>query len=348
MSITEDLKQRFDEACRAFADGLNASAEGSLRHRFDEFKARFVGKKGEIQGLLRQMGSLSADEKPVFGKLVNVLRDHAEAVLAELEAKVEAAEVERSLAQSRVDATLPGVRTPLGTLHPLTQVREGIIDYFVSLGFTMAEAPEIDHDWYNFEALNIPPEHPARDMQDTFHVGDGVVLRTHTSNVQVHYMLGHKEPPLRMIAPGVVYRVDNDATHSPMFNQIECLVVDEGISFAHLRGTLSLWAENLFGKGTRLRFRPSFFPFTEPSAEMDVSCPFCKGSGCRVCKQSGWIEIGGCGSVDPNVFASVGWDPEKYSGFAFGFGIDRIAIIQYGVPDIGMFFRNDIRFLRQF
>jgi phenylalanyl-tRNA synthetase alpha chain len=348
MSHTENLKAKFDAACAAFVGSLSQSQPGSLRHRFDEFKSAYVGKKGEIQGLLRQMGSLSADEKPVFGKLVNALRDHAEAALQAIEVQVEEADVARSLAKSQVDATLPGRRIPLGTLHPLTQVREGIIDYFVGLGFTMAEAPEIDHDWYNFEALNIPPEHPARDMQDTFHVGDGVVLRTHTSNVQVHYMLEHKNPPLRMIAPGVVYRVDNDATHSPMFNQVECLVVDQGISFADLRGTLSLWAENLFGKGTRLRFRPSFFPFTEPSAEMDVSCPFCKGNGCRVCKQSGWIEIGGCGSVDPNVFASVGWDSEKFSGFAFGFGIDRIAIIQYGVPDIGMFFRNDVRFLRQF
>jgi len=352
MSHIPALRARFDEDCQSFANevlnGADTETAGRLRHRFDEFKARYLGKKGEIQALLRQMGQMTAEEKPLFGKEVNLLRDHAEAVLSDLSARIEMAEVSRQLAGSKVDPTLPGTGIPLGSLHPLNQVREEIIDYFVRLGFNMAEAPEIDHDWYNFEALNIPPEHPARDMQDTFHVGEGVVLRTHTSNVQVHYMLANRQAPLRMIAPGVVYRVDNDATHSPMFNQVECLVVDEGISFAHLRGTLGLWAESLFGTGTQLRFRPSFFPFTEPSAEMDVSCPFCQGKGCRVCKQSGWIEIGGCGSVDPNVFTAVGWDPERYSGFAFGFGIDRIAIIRYGVPDIGMFFRNDTRFLRQF
>ena len=215
-------------------------------------------------------------------------------------------------------------------------------------------APEVDTDWYNFEALNIPPDHPSRDMHDTFYVDDNVVLRTHTSNTQVHYMEAHGKPPLRIIAPGFAYRVDNDATHSPMFQQVECLVVDEGISFAHLKGTLFLWARHMFGEETTLRFRPSYFPFTEPSAEMDVSCIFCRvgpglpGKGCRVCKHSGWIEVGGCGSVDPNVFEKVGWDAEKYTGFAFGFGIDRITMLKHGIPDIGLLTRNDNRFLRQF
>jgi phenylalanyl-tRNA synthetase alpha chain len=255
--------------------------------------------------------------------------------------------IESSLRRSRVDPSLPGIRIPVGTLHPMSRVRDDIIDFFQGLGFELAVAPEVDTDWYNFEALNIPPEHPSRDMHDTFYVDDNVVLRTHTSNTQVHYMEAHGVPPLRIIAPGFAYRVDNDATHSPMFQQVECLVVDEGISFAHLKGTLFLWARHMFGAETTLRFRPSYFPFTEPSAEMDVSCIFCRvgpglpGKGCRVCKHSG------C-SIDPNVFAKVGWDPEKYTGFAFGFGIDRITMLKHGIPDISLLTRNDNRFLRQF
>jgi phenylalanyl-tRNA synthetase alpha chain len=294
------------------------------------------------------MGTLAPEARPEFGKRVNELRDYAEARFAALQQRIEEAEIAKSLGGGGVDASLPGYRIPLGTLHPLTQVRDGIIDFFRGLGFELALAPEVDNDWYNFEALNIPPDHPARDMHDTFYVDDKVVLRTHTSNVQVHYMETHREPPIRIIAPGVVYRVDNDATHSPMFQQVECLLVDKDISFAHLKGTLYLWARHMFGADTKLRFRPSFFPFTEPSAEMDVSCYFCKGKGCRTCKQTGWIEIGGCGSVDPNVFAKVGWDPEKYTGFAFGFGIDRIAMLTYGIPDISYLTKNDNRFLRQF
>jgi phenylalanyl-tRNA synthetase alpha chain len=230
----------------------------------------------------------------------------------------------------------------------LTQVREDTIDFFRGLGFELAEAPEVDHEWYNFEALNIPSDHPSRDMHDTFYVDEGVVLRTHTSNVQVHHLLDRKEPPVRILAPGFVYRVDNDATHSPMFQQVEALVVDENISFAHLKGTLFLWARHVFGPDVRMRFRPSFFPFTEPSAEMDVSCIFCAGAGCRVCKHSGWIEVGGCGSVDPAVFEQVGWDPERYTGFAFGFGIDRIAMLKYGIPNIALLTRGEVRFLKQF
>lgn len=343
------LKQRFDQDVATFMAGLEAgSPSGNIRHSFDELKSRYLGKKGDIQALLRQMGGLPADQRPLFGKEVNVLRDHAEAVLAQTENAVAEYDVRAQLAQSKVDITLPGVRWAAGSLHPLSQIRDSILDFFVGLGFTMSEAPEADHDWFNFEALNMPHDHPARDMHDTFYLDENVVLRTHTSNVQAHYMLAHKTAPIRMIAPGVVYRVDNDATHSPMFQQVECLVVDEGIGFHHLKGTLDLWAQNLFGAGTRMRFRPSFFPFTEPSAEMDVSCIFCKGEGCRICKHTGWIEIGGCGAVDPNVFSLVGWDPERYSGFAFGFGIDRIAMLKLGVPDLGYFTRNDDRFLRQF
>jgi phenylalanyl-tRNA synthetase alpha chain len=337
------------EEIRAQFDGDLKGLEGSSSARaFEDLKVRYLGKKGEISGLLRSMGALAPEARPEFGKRVNELRDYADGRFAELQKKIEEAEIEKSLQTGGVDPTLPGYRVPLGTLHPLTQVRDGIIDFFRGLGFELALAPEVDNDWYNFEALNIPPNHPARDMHDTFYVDDKVVLRTHTSNVQVHYMETHREPPIRIIAPGIVYRVDNDATHSPMFQQVEALLVDKDISFADLKGTLYLWARHMFGAGTELRFRPSFFPFTEPSAEMDVSCIFCKGKGCRTCKQSGWIEIGGCGSVDPNVFEKVGWDPEKYTGFAFGFGIDRITMLTYGIPDISYLFRNDNRFLRQF
>ncbi|MDB5049312.1 MAG: phenylalanyl-tRNA synthetase, alpha subunit [Fibrobacteres bacterium] len=320
----------------------------ALSRQFEELKVRYLGKKGDISGLLRVMGTLAPEARPEYGKLVNELRDIAEARFAALQAKIQEAEIADSVSGSTLDATLPGYRVPLGSLHPMTQVREEIISFFQGLGFELALAPEVDNDWYNFEALNIPPDHPSRDMHDTFYVDDKVVLRTHTSNVQVHYMETHQDQPIRIIAPGFVYRVDNDATHSPMFQQVECLVVDKDISFANLKGTLFLWARHMFGTETTMRFRPSYFPFTEPSAEMDVSCYFCKGQGCRTCKQTGWIEIGGCGSVDPNVFGKVGWDPEKYTGFAFGFGIDRITMLKYGIPDISHLTRNDNRFLRQF
>jgi phenylalanyl-tRNA synthetase alpha chain len=345
----------------ATTSGNEGEGSKALSKRFEDLKVRYLGKKGDISGLLRTMGTLPAEERPAYGKLVNELRDRAEGRFAALQDRIQEMEIAGSLADSTLDASLPGYRVPLGSLHPMTQVREEIIDFFQGLGFELALAPEVDNDWYNFEALNIPPDHPSRDMHDTFYVDDKVVLRTHTSNVQVHYMETHPDQPIRIIAPGFVYRVDNDATHSPMFQQVECLVVDKDISFANLKGTLFLWARHMFGTETTMRFRPSYFPFTEPSAEMDVSCYFCKGTGtvptgtgtvngagCRVCKQTGWIEIGGCGSVDPNVFGKVGWDPEKYSGFAFGFGIDRITMLKYGIPDISYLTRNDNRFLRQF
>ncbi len=294
------------------------------------------------------MGSLPPAERAAFGKEVNRLRDLAEQKFEELDHKIERLDIQAKLASSTVDPTLPGLGAEMGHLHPLTIVREDTIDFFRGMGFELAEAREVDHEWYNFEALNIPPEHPARDMHDTFYVDEGVVLRTHTSNVQAHYMLGRAPGPVRMLAPGCVYRVDNDASHAPMFQQVECLVVDENVSFSHLKGVMLLWAEHVFGKGTRIRVRPSYFPFTEPSAEVDVSCSLCGGAGCRLCKQTGWIEVGGCGSVDPAVFEKVGWDPEAWTGFAFGFGIDRIALLKYGIPNIGLLTRNEIGFLRQF
>ena len=358
MQQIQEIRARFDADMSAL-EAKAAAGDKGLGRPFEDLKVKYQGKKGDISGLLRSMGTLPAEQRPEFGKLVNELRDYAEARVAALSDRIKEADIAGSLAGSTLDASLPGYRVPRGSLHPMSQVREEIITFFQGLGFELAAGPEVDNDWYNFEALNIPPDHPSRDMHDTFYVDDQVVLRTHTSNVQAHYMETHREPPIRIIAPGFVYRVDNDATHSPMFQQVECLVVDKGISFAHLKGTLFVWARHMFGDKTTMRFRPSYFPFTEPSAEMDVSCYFCSGTGkvgqgpngeapCRTCKTTGWIEIGGCGSVDPNVFGKLGWDPEEYTGFAFGFGIDRITMLKYGIPDIGHLTRNDNRFLKQF
>jgi phenylalanyl-tRNA synthetase alpha chain len=362
MQPIQDIRARLDADLKALESRLAEGGKAAAK-AFDDLKVKYQGKKGDISGLLRSMGTLPPEERPEFGKLVNELRDYAEERFAAMQERIKESEIAGALAASTLDATLPGYRAPNGSLHPMTQVREDIISFFQGLGFELASGPEVDNDWYNFEALNIPPDHPSRDMHDTFYVDDEVVLRTHTSNVQAHYMETHRDPPIRIIAPGFVYRVDNDATHSPMFQQVECLVVDRDISFAHLKGTLFLWARHMFGEKTTMRFRPSYFPFTEPSAEMDVSCYFCSGTGtvsggsgapsaagqpCRTCKGTGWIEIGGCGSVDPNVFAKLDWDPETYTGFAFGFGIDRITMLKYGIPDISHLTKNDNRFLRQF
>ena len=340
MSSLDEIKSSLDKDLATLEQDRNLQALHAL-------KSKYLGKKGDIYSLLRQMGSLPAEERPEFGQKVNHLRDFAEASFTTWQENLESEAIVKSLNASTVDATLPGWRIPAGNLHPLSRLREEILDFFVALGFEIGTGPEVDTDWYNFEALNIPQHHSARDMHDTFYVDEKVVLRTHTSNVQVH-MMENQKPPIRMIAPGHVYRVDNDATHSPMFQQVEGLVVDEGISFADLKGTLYLWVQHMFGKDVKLRFRPSYFPFTEPSAEMDISCFACAGKGCRICKKTGWIEIGGCGCVHPNVFRNVGWDIEKYTGFAFGFGIDRIAMLKYSIPDISYLTRNDNRFLKQF
>jgi phenylalanyl-tRNA synthetase alpha chain len=267
-------------------------------------------------------------------------------VEAALEQAREQAKAER-LSAERIDVTLPGRRRARGSKHPVTLVVEEVSDIFAGLGFAVAEGPEIEHDWYNFEALNFPPEHPARDMQDTFFVENNLLLRTHTSPVQIRTMLA-KKPPVRIIAPGTVYRCDSDATHSPMFHQIEGLMVDRGVSFADLKGILTIFTNQLFGQKTGVRLRPSFFPFTEPSAEVDIACVICGGKGCRVCKQSGWLEILGAGMVDPEVFRHVGYDSEDISGFAFGMGIERIAMLKYGISDMRLLFENDVRFLKQF
>ena len=313
----------------------------------DALRVKYLGKKGLVTELLKQMGGLSAEERPAYGKLVNELKVVVnEAIEAALET-ARAAELERKLSGGWVDITLPGDGVPAGSTHPLYDVREEVIDIFAQMGFHVDLGRDIETDWYNFEALNTPPDHPSRDMQDTFYLDSKVMLRTHTSGTQIHYMESHK-PPFRMIAPGHVFRVDSDATHAPMFQQCEGLVVDENITFAQLKGLLAIFAKRLFGENVKTRFRPSFFPFTEPSAEVDVSCVFCGGSGCRRCKGTGWMEIGGCGSVDPNVFKNVGIDGERYTGFAFGFGLDRIAMLRYQIPEIGLLTANDQRFLKQF
>ncbi|MCB1041690.1 MAG: phenylalanine--tRNA ligase subunit alpha [Acidobacteria bacterium] len=302
----------------------------------------YLGKKqGLITGMLLAMRDLPKERKPLVGKQVNQLKQAVEQALKD-SPHAEA----RSLRKSSLDVTLPGIRPKCGTLHPLTITRHRLIDFFRSYGYDVGEGPEIETTYYNFEALNTPESHPAREEADTFYIDDDRLLRTQTSGVQIRYMESH-QPPLRMIAPGKVFRRDDDITHSPMFHQLEGLVVGPDITFGHLKGMLQAFARHLFGPNTVIRLRPSFFPFTEPSAEMDVSCPFCE-SGCRVCKQTRWIEILGCGMVDPNVFEHVGYDPEAVSGFAFGMGIERIAMLSLGIPDIRLFYQNDRRFLDQF
>lgn len=338
--MREQLEQLKQEALKAI---IEASGEDALL----DIRVRFLGRKGELTALMKGLGALVPEERPVVGQLVNSIRDEIETRLeAGLLSARELAKAER-LRSERIDVTLPGRRYICGTKHPITLVIEEVCDIFAGLGFSVAEGPEIEHDWYNFEALNFPPEHPARDMQDTFFVDDKMLLRTHTSPVQIRTML-KKKPPLRVIAPGTVYRCDSDATHSPMFHQIEGLMVDKGITFGDLKGILTVFTNQLFGQKSGVRLRPSFFPFTEPSAEVDISCVLCGGKGCRICKNSGWLEILGAGMVDPEVYRHVNYDAEDISGFAFGMGIERIAMLKYGINDMRLLFENDVRFLRQF
>jgi len=326
-----------------------AQAAGEARNEFDlqQVKARFLGRKGELTAIMKGMGELPAEQRPLFGALANQVKDRLEARFESRLEQLRAAELEQRLAAERIDVTLPGRRQRRGSVHPISQVTEEIVAIFAALGFGVAEGPEVERDFYNFEALNIPRDHPARDMQDTFYVSDDVVLRTHTSPVQVRTML-NQSPPVRVVAPGTVYRRDSDITHSPMFHQIEGFLVDRQVTFGDLKGLLTTFINEYFGIGTGVRFRPSFFPFTEPSAEVDIQCVICGGGGCRVCKQSGWLEILGSGMIDPAVFKAVGYDPEVYTGFAFGMGIERIAMLKYGVNDLRLFFENDLRFLKQF
>jgi len=310
-------------------------------------RTKYLGRKGLLTGMLRNISSVPAEERRVFGMRCNEVKELLEKNIEEaLQRKAEDQKAEW-LAAQQIDVTLPGRGIRAGRVHPVIQIRNEICGIFAAFGFSVVEGPEVELDYYNFEALNIPKDHPARDMQDTFYIEDNMVLRTHTSPVQVRIMEKAK-PPVRILSPGRVYRPDSDVSHTPMFHQIEGLLVDRGVSFGDLKGILTAFLRKVFGEGTILRFRPSFFPFTEPSAEVDIRCVMCGGKGCRVCGQSGWLEILGSGMVDPAVFQNVGYDPEVYTGFAFGMGLERIAMLKYGISDIRLLFENDIRFLKQF
>ncbi|MFZ5759113.1 MAG: phenylalanine--tRNA ligase subunit alpha [Thermodesulfobacteriota bacterium] len=312
--------------------------------QLEPYRVKYLGRKSDFTGLMRQLGRIDAEERPRIGKLANDIRADLEALYAEKKAELE---TEEGRGERLCDLTLPGRGCPGGKLHPVTQIMEEICAIFEGMGFGIAEGPDVETDFYNFEALNIPRHHPARDMHDTFYINESLLLRTHTSPMQARIMEA-QSPPLRMIAPGKVYRCDSDITHTPMFHQVEGFLVDKKVSFADLRGVLGVFIARMFDERTAMRARPSFFPFTEPSAEIDIACVICRGKGCRVCKHSGWLEILGAGMIDPEVFKQVGYDPEQYSGFAFGLGVERIAMLKYGINDIRLYYENDLRFLSQF
>jgi phenylalanyl-tRNA synthetase alpha chain len=329
------------------SSALQSIEKASSVEQLQEIRISLLGRKGELTAIMKGLGSLTAEERPVVGQVVNKVRDEIEVALRTAIESAQEKVISARLQSERIDISLPGRSQLRGTKHPISLVIEEISSIFAGLGFAVAEGPEIEHDWYNFEALNFPPEHPARDMQDTFFVENNLLLRTHTSPVQIRTMLKQK-PPVRIIAPGTVYRCDSDATHSPMFHQIEGLMVDTGVTFGDLKGILTIFTNQLFGQKTGVRLRPSYFPFTEPSAEVDIACVICSGKGCRVCKNTGWLEILGAGMVDPEVYRHVQYDAENISGFAFGMGIERVAMLKYGISDMRLLFENDVRFLRQF
>ncbi len=322
-------------------------SQASTEKELSEIRVGVLGRKGNLTQLLKRLGTLSEEDRREIGKRANQVKGDLEKRIEETLLQIQERERREALEKEKIDVTLPGRRVPVGRRHPLTQILDEIIDIFSRLGFEVAEGPEVELDYYNFEALNIPKGHPAREMQATFFISDEVVLRTHTSSVEVRTMEKHP-PPVRIISPGPAYRRDSDPTHSPMFHQVEGLLVDKGITFADLKGVLTVFVHQMFGKETRLRFRPSFFPFTEPSAEIDIECIMCGGKGCGVCSNTGWLEILGSGMTDPAVFGFVDYDPEEVTGFAFGMGVERIAMLKYGINDIRLFFTNDLRFLRQF
>jgi phenylalanyl-tRNA synthetase alpha chain len=333
----------------ALSEAANAADLAAL----DAVRVKYLGKKGQLTGLLKQLGSLPAEERPAAGQAVNDAKEKLEAALADLKNILNNKRLTAKLNSESIDVTLPGVGQAIGSLHPVTKTQQRIESIFANLGFSVAEGPEIEDQQHNFDDLNIPEHHPAREMQDTFYLKDGRVLRTHTSPVQIRTMREAAKaggPPIRIIAPGRVYRHDFDATHAPMFNQIEGLLVDENVTFSQLKGVINHFVSAFFESDLKTRFRPSFFPFTEPSAEVDISCLICGAAddSCRVCKGTGWLEVLGCGMVHPNVLANVGIDSEKYSGFAFGVGMDRLAMLRYGINDLRLMFEGDLRFLRQF
>jgi len=342
MAVTKRIEELKSEA-------LSAVAAAGSTATLEDVRVRFLGRSSEITEIKKSIGSLPPGARKEVGRVANLASREIEAALGERTGELAAEEREAKLRAEAVDVTLPGVPFPKGHLHPSQRVLDDVVDFFVGMGYRVAEGPEVETDYYNFTALNIPPGHPARGMQATFFLGEGLVLRTHTSPVQIRAMLAH-EPPVYVVCPGRVYRRDSDPTHTPMFNQIEGLAVDKGITLAHLKGTLAALGRHVFGEDVKVRLRPSYFQFTEPSVEMDVSCFVCDGTdpNCKVCKGAGWLEMLGAGMVDPAVLEEVGYDPEEYTGFAFGMGPDRMAMVKYGVPDLRLFFEGDLRFLRQF
>jgi len=338
------MKEDLEKLRRQAIEELSAAKKSE---EFLTIRTKYLGRKGLLTSLLRKLGDVGSEQRPILGKLTNDIKEELSGKIEEALNRLSSESGRDALLIESLDVTLPGRGLKYGKLHPITRISGEICNIFSSLGFSVAEGPEVELDYYNFEALNIPRDHPARDMQDTLYVSDNVVLRTHTSPVQVRVMEKTK-PPVRIISPGKVYRRDSDVSHTPMFHQVEGLLVDKGVSFGDLKGVLAYFIHQMFGAGTALRFRPSFFPFTEPSAEVDIQCVMCGGSGCRVCGQSGWLEILGSGMVDPEVFRAVGYDFEEYTGFAFGLGVERIAMLKYGISDIRLFYENDQRFLEQF
>jgi phenylalanyl-tRNA synthetase alpha chain len=337
------LKKREVQELRE--EALKKIERAATPEALEALRIQYLGRKGALTQILRGLAQLDPAERRRLGQEANLAKEALEAALAQALETIRTAV--RRAAAPVLDVTLPGRRLPRGRLHPLTRTSREICDIFLHLGFETVTGPEVELDWYNFEALNIPPDHPARDMQDTFYINDQVLLRTHTSPMQVRTM-ERRRPPVRIIAPGKVYRRDSDITHSPMFHQVEGLLVDRGVTFADLKGVLTAFVHEMFSPEVGLRFRPSYFPFTEPSAEVDIECVICRGEGCRVCKITGWLEVLGAGMVHPAVFEAVGYDPEEFTGFAFGLGVERIAMLKYGIDDIRLFFDNDLRFLRQF
>lgn len=339
------MKQALEEIRQKALKALEQAKDSAA---VEELRVAVLGKKGELTAILKQMGGLSAEERPAIGQLANQVRQGIEGAIASKKEALGRDARDKKLLEETLDVTMPGKRRPQGHKHPLSLVLDEIKEIFLGMGFDIAQGPEVELDYYNFEALNMPPNHPARDTQDTFYINDNVVLRTQTSPVQVRVM-EKQRPPIRVIAPGRVYRSDAvDATHSPLFHQIEGLVVDKGVTMADLKGTLETFVKMLYGEDVQTRFRPHHFQFTEPSAELDSMCFNCHGEGCRLCKGEGWIELLGCGMVHPKVLANVGIDPEEYSGFAFGMGLERVVMRRYDIDDLRLFFENDLRFLSQF
>ena len=337
------------ELQRIKEEALSAIKSASDEQALQDVRVKYLGKKGEVTALLKGLGKLSPEERPKMGALVNAVRQALEEEIDALKTSMEVAAMNARLEEEKLDITLPGRAPKTGHIHPLTTVNEMIEDFFMKMGYTVEEGPEIEQDHFNFECLNLPKDHPARDMQDSFYITENFLLRTHTSPVQARTMQRHEpNSPIRMIAPGKVYRWDYDATHSPVFHQVEGLIIDEHITFADLKGTIETFLRHMFGDETKVRFRTSFFPFTEPSAEVDISCVMCGGEGCRVCSHTGWLEILGCGMVHHRVLELNGYDPNKVKGFAFGMGVERIAMLLYGIGDLRLFFEDDIRFLEQF